>query len=116
MALSTKGGAVALFLVVQTALCLAAGCSGRAKRPPSPAKDIRIEDLERQSAPPGERYYVLIFGSQAKPLRPRDTHSWASTVRVVDQGPGQAPLLEELSISWMPASLEIHPWRFRVEP
>jgi hypothetical protein len=77
---------------------------------------VTAEDLERDPAPPNERYYLLVFGSQSRPLRPKYTHSWVTGVRVVDQGPGQAPLVEAATISWMPATLDIHPLRFRVEP
>jgi hypothetical protein len=92
------------------------GCAGSAVRPPTPAADVKIEDLEREPAPPNERYYLLVFGSQSRPLRPKYTHSWVTAVRVVDGGPNQPPLVEASTISWMPATLDIHPLRFRVEP
>jgi hypothetical protein len=34
---------------------------------------------------------------------------------VVDQGDGNPPLVESHTISWLPATLEIHPWSFHVE-
>jgi hypothetical protein len=34
---------------------------------------------------------------------------------VVDQGEGNPPLVESHTISWLPATLEIHPWSVRVE-
>src|SRR4051794_5767347 len=91
------------------------GCAATATRPPTPAAEVRVEDLEREPAPPNERYYLLIFGSQSRPLRPKYTHSWATTVRVVDNGPGRPPTVEAYTISWMPATLDIHPLRFKVE-
>jgi hypothetical protein len=99
--------------VVLAASC---GCAATAVRPPTPAAEVRVEDLEREPAPPNEHYYLLVFGSQSEPLRPKYTHSWVTNVRVVDNGPGQPPLVEAYTISWMPATLDIHPLRFRVEP
>jgi hypothetical protein len=59
---------------------------------------------------------VLIFGSQSTPLRPKYTHTWATAVKVTGcAGPG-APAVEEHTISWMPATLDIRPLSFRVEP
>jgi hypothetical protein len=92
------------------------GCAASAVRPPTPAAEVRVADLERDPAPPNEHYYLLVFGSQSQPLRPKYTHSWVTNVRVVDNGPGQPPTVEASSISWMPATLDIHPLRFRVEP
>lgn len=100
-------------IVLAVAQC---GCAATAVRPPTPAAEVTVEDLEREPAPPNERYYLLIFGSQSKPLRPKYTHSWATAVRVADQGAGQPPVVEASTISWMPATLDIHPLRFRVEP
>jgi hypothetical protein len=92
------------------------GCAANAVRPPTPAANVRVAELEQEPAPPNEHYYLLIFGSQSRPLRPKYTHSWVTTVRVVDQGLGQPPAVEPYTISWMPATLDIHPLRFRVEP
>src|SRR5947209_7255130 len=88
-----------LAIVLAAAPC---GCAANAIRPPTPAANVTVEDLERDAAPPNDRYYLLIFGSQSQPLRPKYTHSWATAVRVTDQGPGQAPLVEASTISWMP--------------
>ncbi|HEX4590529.1 MAG TPA: hypothetical protein VH120_11400 [Gemmataceae bacterium] len=93
------------------------GCAANAVRPPNPTARIPGEELEaREPAPPNERYFVLVFGSQSQPLRPKYTHSWVTAVRVTDQGPGQPPVVEAHTISWMPATLDIHPLRFTVEP
>lgn len=85
-------------------------------RPPTPASEIRFQDLDVEPPPPGERYYLLVFASQTTPVVPRKTHSWATVVRVSGCQSGESPQIEEQSISWMPATMEIHPWRFRVEP
>ena len=91
------------------------GCAASAVRPPTPAANVRVEQLELEPAPANERYYLLVFGSQSQPLRPKYTHSWVTAVRVVDEGPDRPPQVEASTISWMPATLDIHPLRFRVE-
>jgi hypothetical protein len=98
-------------------LCLlpVCGCAAGATRPPTPAARVRVEDLEHDPPPPNERYFILVFGSQSQPLRPRFTHSWATVVRSAEQSSGQPPVVEVSTISWMPATLEIHPLRFRVD-
>jgi hypothetical protein len=44
----------------------------------------------------------------------RWTHTWASLVRVRQQ-PGQQPAIDQIAISWLPATLDIHPLSFHVE-
>jgi hypothetical protein len=98
------------------AVALAVGCAASAVRPPSPATALRTEDLLATPAPPNERYYLLLFGSQSTPKRARYTHSWGTVVRAT-WAPNQAePELDVHTISWMPATLDIHPLRFQVEP
>jgi hypothetical protein len=92
-----------------------AGCAGNDVRPPSPAQNINPGELLATPAPPNERYYLMIFGSQTTPKVPRFVHTWATIVKVTDQCDGRAPLIEQHTISWMPATLKIKPWRFRVE-
>lgn len=94
-----------------TVVCLlattVAGCAAVAKRPPTPAAELPIETSHTSAAPPGERYYVLVFGSQSAPKRAKYTHTWATVVRATGcDGPGE-PTVEEATISWMPASLDI---------
>jgi len=97
-------------------LVFAVGCAARAIRPPSPATAMRLEDALATPPPPNERYYILLFGSQSTPKLARYTHSWGTVVKATC-APGQTePDLEVHTISWMPATLEIHPLRFRVEP
>src|SRR4051794_19105911 len=93
-----------------------AGYAANAIRPPSPATALRAEQFLATPPPPNERYYLLLFGSQSTPRVARYTHSWGTVVKAVCL-PGQAePELEVHTISWMPAILDIHPLRFRVEP
>ena len=46
------------------------GCAANAVRPPSPAQNMNIQELLAMPAPPNERYYVMIFGSQSTPKVP----------------------------------------------
>ena len=65
----------------------------------------------------GEFYYVLIFGSQSSPKILRYTHTWATLVRVVGEGPD--PRNYEIyahTISWLPETLEFRVWRPWPEP
>jgi hypothetical protein len=93
-----------------------AGCAAYAKRTPTPAAEVPFIELEREPVPPNERYYGLIFGSQSHPKVPKYTHTWATVVRVVDQGPDKPPIIEPHTISWMPATLDVRICRFSVEP
>lgn len=96
-------------------ICLAAtgGCAQFAVRPPTPAKDLDPFAMWKPQA--GERFYLTLFASQTTPRIPRRTHSWGTVLRVIDQGEGQPPLVESHTISWLPATLEIHPWSFHTE-
>ena len=80
-----------------------AGCAYYAQVPDSPARHVSYIDLN-DPAPPGEHYYLLIFGSQTTPKIPRFTHTWVTFVRVPCPG---APA-EQHTISWMPAKLFIN--------
>jgi hypothetical protein len=111
--MSRTGSAIVLALACG---CVAGGCAGLARKPPTPADNISPRDVADIEAPPGERYFVLVFGSQSTPKRPKYTHSWATVVKVSDCGASGAPTIEEHTISWMPASLDIRPLSFRVEP
>jgi len=98
------------------AVVFAVGCAANAVRPPSPATALRVEDFLAMPAPPNERYYLLLFGSQSTPKLARYTHSWGTVVKATCT-PGQTEQdLEVHTISWMPATLDIHPMQFHVEP
>lgn len=105
-----------LRLLLFPLILLMGGCAAAAKRPPSPATNLAVEDLLATLAPANERYYVMVFGSESSPIVvPSRTHSWATVVKVASP-PDGSPRVEPHTISWMPATLEIHPWRFKVEP
>ena len=55
-----------------------------------------------------ERYFVLIFGSQSSPKVYRRSHTWATFVKAVGEGPDLSNYaLEVNTISWLPASLNV---------
>jgi hypothetical protein len=91
-----------------------AGCASTTNRPPSPARDIPVAEL-LTPAPPNERFYVMVFGSQQIVRVPRFTHTWVTVVKVTTN-PGCADQIEEKTISWMPASLVIRPCSPSTEP
>jgi len=94
---------------------LASGCASRAIRPPSPARDLSIESLLAEKQPEHEHYYVLIFSSQLPVRIPRFTHTWATVVRTTEVPGAPAKVVDVQTISWMPATLRIHPFRPWVE-
>jgi hypothetical protein len=103
-------------LLVTAYLCAASGCATFAHKPPTPADDISPRQAAAVPAVPGERYFVVIFGSQSTPKLPRYTHSWATVAKVSGCGGPGTLTVEEQTISWMPASLDIRPWSCCVEP
>lgn len=69
------------------------------------------------SAQAGVRYYMLIFGAQTHPKIPRFTHTFCTIVRVTDPPPGCSDLrVEAYTISWLPQTLKVRPYRLRAEP
>lgn len=63
------------------------------------------------------RYYVLIFGSQSHPKLLRYTHTWATFVRAVGEGPDPDDyVLYQHTISWLPRTLEVRVWSPFPEP
>jgi hypothetical protein len=97
-------------------LCLftLTGCANFAVEPLTPARYIDFSGL--REPPVGERYYVIVFGSENTPRVPRFTHSWGTFIHVTEQGEGREPIVETRTISWMPATLDIRPWSFQIEP
>jgi hypothetical protein len=65
----------------------------------------------------GESYFVLIFGSQSHPKQLRYTHTWATFVRAVGEGPDPSSYaIEACTISWLPRTLTIRTWSPVPEP
>src|SRR5262245_19954113 len=87
------------------------GCATPNSGSRSPANDPNLRLPE--TAPPGVRYYIIVFGSQSTPKLARYTHTWATVIQVTETDGG--PRIEHHTISWMPATLQIRPLRFRPE-
>jgi hypothetical protein len=98
------------------ALCAAGGCAAFATKPPTPADDISPRQAAAITAPPGERYFVIVLGSQSTPKVPKFTHSWATVVKVSGGDKPNGRSIEPYTISWMPATLNIRTWARRAEP
>lgn len=93
--------------------CGAIGCASRAQTL-SPAHALAPEVISNDAAP-GERFFILIFGSETTIRVPRYTHTWATVVKTLDTS-GKSPQVAEVhTISWMPDDLGIQPWRFTPE-
>src|SRR5713226_2734827 len=92
-----------------------AGCAATTNRPISPAIQVRFQDLNAMPALPTERYYMLVFSAQTTLKIPRLTHCWATAAKVADCGPGARPIVAHDTISWVPATGQVRPWRFQVE-
>ena len=102
--------------IALVALASSAGCQlPLLKRPPTPAAALTREELEVEPVPDGERYFLLLFGSESVPKRAVLTHTWGTVVRVPPPGGPGGPV-EAHTISWMPRTLVIRPFRFDVEP
>lgn len=69
------------------------------------------------SAYAGVRHYLLIFGAQTRPKVPRFTHTFCTIVKAVDPPLGGCNLcIEAHTISWLPQTLKIRPYRLHAEP
>ncbi|MBX9581702.1 MAG: hypothetical protein K2X87_15475 [Gemmataceae bacterium] len=64
--------------------------------------------------PPGTRYYLMMFGGQSVPFVPRMAHTWATWVKATPMANG-AVALDVVTISWLPADLEVNPGRLRAK-
>ncbi|MGE3820642.1 MAG: hypothetical protein AB7I30_14610, partial [Isosphaeraceae bacterium] len=64
-----------------------------------------------------EYYFALIFGSETRPKQLRLTHTWATFVKASGTGPDLSTYaLEEVTISWLPATLSIRVFAHDPEP
>jgi hypothetical protein len=64
-----------------------------------------------------ERYYVLVFGAQSHPKLLRYTHTWATFIRAVGEGPDpNGWVVYQHTISWLPRTLEVRVWNPFPEP
>jgi hypothetical protein len=64
-----------------------------------------------------DRHYLLVFGAQTHPKIPRYTHTFCTIVKVAEPAPGCSAVgLEAHTISWLPVTLNIKPFRLHAEP
>jgi hypothetical protein len=103
------------YRIVMFLALLETGCASTAVRPPTPARDLPVQEMLAAQAVTKDRYFVLVFGSETRPRLPRFTHTWATVVKVTQTPDCDTPTLEAHTISWMPASLKIRPYSLHVE-
>ncbi|HWG42164.1 MAG TPA: hypothetical protein VN688_05210 [Gemmataceae bacterium] len=64
-----------------------------------------------------DRYFLIVFASQSHPKIPRLSHTFATIVRVTDAPLGCLnPRIEAYTISWLPQTMKVRPWRLHDEP
>jgi len=65
-----------------------------------------------------DSYYVIVFGAESKPERPKYSHSWATFVHVCGDacGPPSPGQMEWFTISWLPCKVELTPHTPLAEP
>jgi hypothetical protein len=64
-----------------------------------------------------EYYYAMIFGSQSKPKLLQYTHTWATFIRAVGEGPDAKNYsVYQHTISWLPQSLDVRTRSLLPEP
>ena len=77
---------------------------------------IAFFGLSAGHASAADRYFGMIFSSQAKPKLPRHTHVWATMVKVSNaELPPDQWIYRIDTISWVPASLVVRTFKLRPE-
>lgn len=66
------------------------------------------------SAPIPTRYFFILYGGQSLPFKPRTAHTWATFVKAAPAVDGTM-LLETVTISWLPETGQVKPYRLRPE-
>ena len=94
---------------------LVSGCLSQPVSTPTPARQLASVALLVAPRLEHEHYYILVFGAQRLVPLPRFTHTWATVVRTIEPPGGPVRVTEVQTISWMPATLQIHPQWYRVE-
>ncbi|GIW84534.1 MAG: hypothetical protein KatS3mg107_0194 [Gemmataceae bacterium] len=92
-------------------------CAALERDGESPA--IRLSFSSGDAVPPQaigqNRYYMILFGGQAIPFRPRTAHTWAIFARASRQADGTLAV-EWFTISWLPAEGPVRPLRLWPQP
>lgn len=105
-----------LVAVIIVAAACGSGCSLFAKKVDTPAARLSPQELAALPAPPNERYYLILFGSQDSTRRPAYTHTWATLVRAAESPDAACPTIEAHTISWLPCKMDIDALSRHVEP
>jgi hypothetical protein len=94
---------------------LSGGCALTAKPTPSPAPGTDVRGLDLP--PPGEHFYVIVFASQNFLKQPAYSHTFATVAHAAETGGGPCgqTVQQHHTISWLPATLDIHPLRLHPE-
>jgi len=82
------------------------------------ALGLLVWRLSADPRPTEDKYFMIIFASQAEPVVPRNAHTFATFVKSADPGAemdGANSEAEVLTISWLPASMEVVPVRLAPE-
>jgi hypothetical protein len=67
------------------------------------------------SAPSPARYFFILYGGQSLPFKPRTAHTWATFVKTAPDAGGVLNV-ETFTISWLPVTGDVKPWRLWPEP
>jgi hypothetical protein len=60
------------------------------------------------------RYFFILYGGQSLPFKPKTAHTWATFVKTTPDAAGVIGA-ESFTISWLPATGEVKPWKCRAE-
>ena len=60
------------------------------------------------------RYFFILYGGQSLPYKPRTAHTWATFVKSAPD-PDGVVRVESFTISWLPETGEVKPWKCRAE-
>jgi hypothetical protein len=64
---------------------------------------------------PAPRYFFILFGGQSLPFKPNTAHTWGTFVKTMPDATGVIQA-ESITISWLPATGRVKPWKCRAEP
>jgi hypothetical protein len=96
------------FLVAVAAL-------GAPAEPPPLAPLVPLAPLAPPAAVADQsRYFFILYGGQSLPFKPKTAHTWATFVKSTPGADG-VPVVESFTISWLPATGEVKPWKVRAE-
>ncbi|WP_439631605.1 hypothetical protein [Gemmata sp.] len=84
---------------------------------------LLLAALALSSAPPPAapgvdcqpRYYFTLFAGQSVPFRPSTAHTWGTYAKVTPAADGRLSV-ETVTISWLPETAVVRPFRLRPEP